>query len=141
MGTIIEKLKYSRGRNIAKIILLLWAVAISTFSLTSAFLVGLLHFDIGFEIRNWIALLYILLFFFIKEHLTVPKKIPFLDQKLSEYAYFVLLGLLAIEISSLSFPLLNNILNISFFGYPLLAIRNFVAVTLIVAVRIIHISG
>jgi len=141
MGTIIDFLKYSRGRNIAKTILLLWAVAISTFSLTSAFLVGLLHFDIGFQVRNWIALLYILLFFFIKEHLTVPKKIPFLDQKLSEYVYFVVLGLLAIEISSLSFPLLTNLLNISFFGYPLLAIRNFIAVGLVIAVRIIHISG
>ena len=137
----MDTLKYSRGRNIAKIILLLWAIAISSFSMTSAFLAGLLHFDLGLEIRDWIALFYILLFFFIKEHLIVPRKIPFLDQESSEYVYYVLLGLFAIAISSLSFPLLENILNLSFFGYPLIAIRNFVSIALIIAVRIIHISG
>ena len=141
MGGIIEHLKYSRGRNLSKIILLLWAVAISTFSMTSAFLVGILHFDIGFEIKNWIALLYILLFIFIKDNLIVPKKIPFLDHTLSKYTYYILLGFLAIGMSSLSFPLLTNLLNLSFFGYPLLAIRNFIAVALLIAVRIIHISG
>lgn len=141
MGGLVELLKYSKGRNIAKIILLLWAVTISTFAMTLPFLVGLLHFDIGFEIRNWIALLYIPLFIFIKDDLIVTKKIPYLDPTLSKYAYYVILGLLAIEISSLSFPLLTNLLNLSFFGYPLIAIRNFIAILLLIVVRIIHISG
>lgn len=142
MGSIIEILKYSRGRAIAKMILLLWAIAISTFSMTSAFLVGILRFDMGFEVRNWLVIIgFPLLFLFIKEYLIVPPKIPFLDKTLSKYVYYVLIGILAIAISSISFPLLNNLLNISLFGYPLIAIRNFISILLMLMARIIHISA
>jgi len=142
MGGIIEFLKYSRARTIAKIILLLWAIAISTFSMTSSFLIGILRFDIGFEIRNWIVILGLpLLYIFIKESLIVPSTIPFLDKTISRYIYFISLILLAIAISSISFPLMDGFLNMSFFGYPLIAIRNFVSIILLLMIRIIHISA
>ena len=141
MGIIMDKLGFRMSRNLSKVILMVSAIAVSSYALTTSFLVGVLRFDIGFQMRNWIALSLILIWLFMREELLAPKNIPLLDKTLSKYVYYFLLFLLAIAVSSISFPLLNNLLNIQLFSFPFLAIRNLVAAIILLVVRVIHISG
>jgi len=140
MGFILDTLKYSPARNLSKAILVVSALAISTFATSIPRLDAILQFDAILQIRNWIALSLIFIWFFIREDLLVPKKLGMLDRTLSKVVYYSLLFLIAIGISTISFSLLDGILNFSLFGYVLLTVRNLVAVALLFSARIIHVS-
>ena len=140
MGFILDTLKYSPARNLSKLILVLSALAISTFAMTSPRIALILRFDAIFQVRNWIALSLIFIWFFMREDLLVPKRLGRLDRTLSKIVYYGLLFLLAIAISTISFPLLDGILNFSLFGYILITVRNLVAVVLLFSARIVHVS-
>ena len=74
----------------------------------------------------------------IKAHTIVPTKLPFFDWDSNKNVYFIALGLIAIEISTLGVQFLTELLDISLFNFPLLAIRNGIAVILLASARIIH---
>lgn len=132
---------YSKGRTLSKIILIVSAVAISTISM-SGFFKNLLDFDMGLQIRNWIALSFILVAWMIKDEKIVPPVIKILDSKFANIVvYWAILALIAVSISSLSFPFISQLLNYKILDFPLLAIRNAVAVGMLIAVRVINVQG
>lgn len=137
---ISEILGYKLGRNLSKVILLLTAIAISTFAVGMQWLnYDLLSF--GFPIKNYIAVALVIVALLIKDDILNPYVIPFTDRGITKYVYYVALGIIAIDISTISFLAISNILNIEFLGFEWFTIRNIVAGLMIFSVRQIHVSG
>lgn len=144
MGTLSDFIGYTFGRNLSKGILVVSAVAISTFATTNKYLAEWLNFDLfGFPVKNYIALSLIIVGLLIRDYNVLsPTPLPFFRNKsISKYCYYVGLGVVAVAISSISFPLLDNLLNTTILDFSWLAIRNIVAAVLLLSARAIHVSG
>ena len=140
MGIIKDFIGYSAARNLAKFILIITAIAISTFAM-QGFLAEWLGIGFGLEVRNIVALSLIMIGLLIKDDVLTPR-IPFLnDRELSKFAFYGILALIAIAISTLSFEFLDNLLNTTFLDFPSLAVRNIIGIMLLIWVRTIHNSG
>ncbi|MCH8329464.1 MAG: hypothetical protein IIB81_03660 [Nanoarchaeota archaeon] len=137
--SIFEKiLGYSTGRNLTKLSLILAGVAISTFAMAEL-ISSVLNFDLGFQVRDWIAISLVIPIFLIKKEILIPKSIPFIkDRFMKKSAYFIGLALIGLAISTIEFSLLDNLLNITFPAMPFLAVRNLVAAVLFSSVWIIN---
>ena len=137
--SIFEKiLGYSTGRNLTKLSLILAGVAISTFAMAEL-ISSVLNFDLGFQVRDWIAISLVIPIFLIKKEILIPKSIPFIkDRFMKKSAYFLGLALIGLAISTIEFSLLDNLLNITFPAMPFLAVRNLVAAVLFSSVWIIN---
>ena len=137
--SIFEKiLGYSTGRNLTKLSLILAGVAISTFAMAEL-ISSVLNFDLGFQVRDWIAISLVIPIFLIKKEILIPKSIPFIkDRFMKKSAYFIGLALIGLAISTIEFSLLDNLLNITFPAMSFLAVRNLVAAVLFSSVWIIN---
>jgi len=129
----------SSSRNLSKMVFSFSGVAISTFAMSS-FILTLLNFPLGIEVRNIIALSLLLPIFLMRNDFIVPYRIPKLniDKLIRRWVYSLVLVLVAISISTLQFSLLEQLLNIQILDFELLAIRNFVAIALLWAVKVLH---
>ena len=132
---------YSKGRNLTKMVFLLCAIAISTFAM-SGFILKVLDFVLGTEIRNLIALSLMIPIFLMGTEgpIIVPYNIPFLklDRSLRRWIYSIILVIIGISISTFNIPILHQLLNITILDFELLAIRNFIALGLLWAVKVLH---
>jgi len=137
--SITEKiLAYSTGRGLSKLSFVLAAIAISTFAM-GGFILKNLNFELGLQIRDYIALLLIIPILLIKNELLVPPQIPFIaDRFIKKLLYISALIIIAIGISTMSFDLINKILDITILDFDLLAIRNIIAVILLFSAKSIH---
>jgi len=137
-------LGYKETRNLSKGILIISAIAISMFA-GGAFLKKILEFNlfgVDFPVMNIIAVSLILVGYWIKTGMLTPPMIPFTkDRGLTKLIYYVLIGAVALGVSSYTPEFLVNILNFELLEYPLLAVRNGVAFVLLASVRVIHING
>jgi len=129
---------YKSARNLSKFILLISAIAISTFAMVG-FVFDILNTEFFFPVKNYIAISIILVGFLIKDDVLTPPHI--LDKGLSKIVYYGFLGAIALAISTIQFSALVELLNTTFFGFDLLAVRNIVAVILLISVRNIHNAG
>jgi len=138
MGIIRDSIGYKTARNLAKLILLVSAVSISTFA-TTEFIANFLNFDFGLSVRDYVALSLIILAFLIKDFVINPPS--FFDKEISKIVYYVILGFIAIAISTLNFEFITKILDTTFLDFPLLAVKNIVALVLLISIRNIHNAG
>lgn len=140
MGVMKDVIGFSEARHLSKIILLISAIAISTFSMTGL-LSKILNFELGLEVRNIVALSLVIVVLLIQDDLLNPR-VPFLnDKNISKIIFYVILGLIAVSISTLQFKIFEDLLNIAILDSELLTIRNVIAVMLLFSVRTIHIRG
>lgn len=139
-----DSLGYRSGRNISKAILVLSAIAISTFAM-SGWLANIVNFKLFFEIRNWLALSMIIVILLVREDIINPPSIPFFsnrfDRSMTKIVYYILLGMVAIGISTIHFWLVDSILDLTYPNFEILAVRNLAAIILLYSARKIHISG
>lgn len=132
---------YSKGRTITKTILLVSAIAISTFAM-QGFLKTILDFELGLQLRDYLALSFVIIILLIFDAKLSPPTFRFFrNPVLVKTIYYFGLALVAIAISSISFQLLDTVLNFEILKFPVLTIRNFVAVALLSFARIIHVQG
>lgn len=144
MKSLGDILGYKFGRTMSKLILLSSAIAISTFAVSVIWLKDFFSFDFfGLTVSNIIALSLIVIALLIKDYNVLnPPSLHIIDNRnISKTIYYILLGLIGISISTISFPILDNLLNYTFLGLSWLAIRNIIAGLLILIVRRIHLSG
>jgi len=131
---------YKLGRNLSKLVLILAAIAVSTFATGIAWL----NYDVlsfGFPIKNYIAVALIALALLVKDEIINPRPIPFIDRGMSKWVYYIILGIIALDISTIFIPFITSTFNIAFLGFAWFTIRNIIAVILLLAVRTIHSSG
>lgn len=132
---------YSTGRFIAKILLVLNAIAVSTFAL-QGFILRYLQYDFFIPVRDWLAIFSILLIFLIKEGKITPPRIKFLsERKYTNWVYFILVGVVILGVSSYSLDFIANFLNLHFLSYDALSIRNAFAVGFLISAWVIHGEG
>ncbi len=134
-------LGFSTGRNLSKLVFLFSGVAVSTFAM-GGFILQLLDFPLGIEVRNWIAIsLIIPILLMMREgSAIVPYDIPFIkiDKPIRRWVYTMSLVLVAISISTMEFTMLEQLLDITILDFELLAIRNIVAIGLLWALKVLH---
>ena len=132
---------YSTSRNLTKMVFLFSAIAISTFAM-SGFILRVLDFTLGTDIRNLIALSLLIPIFLMRTEgpIIVPYNIPFLklDKSLRRWIYSIILVIIGFSISTISIPVLQQLLSITVLDFDLLAIRNFIALGLLWAVKVLH---
>ena len=131
---------WSQGRNLSKMVFLFSGVAISTIPMSFPFFMGLLDFPLGIEVRNLIAISLLLPIFLMVDDRIVPFRIPKIniDKSLRRWVYSGILVLVGISISTISFPILEQFLNITILDFELLAVRNFIAAGLFWALKVLH---
>ncbi len=136
-------LDYSVGRNLSKMVFFFSGIAISTFAM-GGFILTLLDFPLGIEVRNFIALSLLIPIFLMRgeNNVLVPYRIPFIkiDKSIRKWSYIEILALVGLSISTIEFALLEQLLNIKILNFELLAIRNLVAAGLLWAVKVIHLD-
>jgi len=138
MGFLKDFLGHRSARNLSKFILIFSAIAISTFAMIEI-VSKTLNFELGIVLRNILAISVGIVVLLIKDDVLAPMK--FFDRSLSKIAYSIVLAFIAIEISTIQFAFITELLDTTFLGFPLLAVRNIVALLLLFSVRNIHNNG
>ncbi len=123
MVNISDILGYSFGRNLSKVILILAAVAISTYARTSEKIADFLNFELYITVTNLIALSLIIVAIMIKDDKINPPLIPRTDRMGTRFIFYGLLLLIATAISTIEFGLLDNFLDMTFLGFDWFAYK------------------
>ena len=137
--SISDILGYNNARNLSKIILLVSALAVSTIALSGSVLQWL-NFEFFMPVRNYIAILAIVMIFMVKEDIPTPYFIHYSNTQITRWLNYILWGIIALDISSMQF-FLTPLLSYPILGYALLALRNAIAIALLIHTKIIHDSG
>lgn len=121
------------GKTISKIVLVAIAIAISSLA-TAKFINGILSYNVLFlTVADLLAISMLIVIFLLHDSIINLPSLPMLGRKGNKWFYSILLGLIALSISSWNVDFINNILNKFLFELDFLSVRNTIAFLMVFA--------